>query len=146
MAEIIQVARLARSILLTAVALLLSGAPACAADEFPPELVRFQKVEAGEAQWATDLLQVASKRRNIGCANQRVAESAASPHAADVEAKVVQLERQLASGSFVRFFVDPDFNRRKPHRLDHWQVPASFFPGWHLAELVPRTGIEHSPP
>ena len=42
MPERSQVLCLARSILLSAVALLLSCAPARAADEFPPELVRFQ--------------------------------------------------------------------------------------------------------
>jgi len=43
-----------------------------------PELVRFQKVEAGEAAWAADLLQLAARRPNIPGANQRVAASAFS--------------------------------------------------------------------
>ena len=43
-----------------------------------PELVRFQKVEAGEAAWAADLLQLAARPRNILGANQRVAASAFS--------------------------------------------------------------------
>ena len=40
-----------------------------------PELVRFQKVEAGEAAWAADLLKLATQDRNIPAANQRVAAS-----------------------------------------------------------------------
>jgi glycosyltransferase EpsF len=43
-----------------------------------PELVRFQKVEAGEAAWADDLLRLAAQRRNITEANGRVAASAFS--------------------------------------------------------------------
>ena len=43
-----------------------------------PELVRFKKVEAGEAAWADDLLQLAAQPRNIPDANQRVAASAFS--------------------------------------------------------------------
>jgi glycosyltransferase involved in cell wall biosynthesis len=43
-----------------------------------PELVRFQKVEAGEAAWAADLLQLAAQPRDILGANQRVAASAFS--------------------------------------------------------------------
>lgn len=43
-----------------------------------PELVHFQKVEAGEAAWAADLLQLAARPQNILAANQRVAASAFS--------------------------------------------------------------------
>lgn len=43
-----------------------------------PELVRFQKVEAGEAAWAADLLQLAARSQKILGANQRVAASAFS--------------------------------------------------------------------
>jgi glycosyltransferase involved in cell wall biosynthesis len=43
-----------------------------------PELVHFQKVEAGEAAWAADLLQLAARPPNILAANQRVAASAFS--------------------------------------------------------------------
>jgi glycosyltransferase involved in cell wall biosynthesis len=40
-----------------------------------PELVRFREVEAGEAVWAADLLQLAMRHRNIPAANRRVAAS-----------------------------------------------------------------------
>ncbi len=41
-----------------------------------PELVRFQKLEVGAAQWAADLLQLATQQpRRIAEANQRVANS-----------------------------------------------------------------------
>jgi len=43
-----------------------------------PELVRFQKVEAGEAAWAADLVQLAAQPRDILGANQKVAASAFS--------------------------------------------------------------------
>jgi len=43
-----------------------------------PELVRFKKVDEGEAAWANDLLQLAVQPRDIPCANQRVAASAFS--------------------------------------------------------------------
>jgi glycosyltransferase involved in cell wall biosynthesis len=43
-----------------------------------PELVRFQRVEAGEAVWAADLLQLAARSQKILGANQRVAASAFS--------------------------------------------------------------------
>jgi glycosyltransferase involved in cell wall biosynthesis len=37
-----------------------------------PELVRFQKVEAGEAVWASELLQLVAQRPDISEANRRV--------------------------------------------------------------------------
>jgi hypothetical protein len=40
-----------------------------------PELVRFQTLEAGEAEWAADLLEHAARPRNIVSANRRVAAS-----------------------------------------------------------------------
>jgi glycosyltransferase EpsF len=40
-----------------------------------PQLVRFESLEAGEAQWAADLLELAAQQRSIPCANQRVAAS-----------------------------------------------------------------------
>ena len=40
-----------------------------------PELVRFKDVDAGEAAWAQDLLQMVGQSRNIRCANQQVANS-----------------------------------------------------------------------
>ena len=43
-----------------------------------PELVQFQKVEAGEAAWADDLLPLAKRPSNILGANQKVADSAFS--------------------------------------------------------------------
>jgi glycosyltransferase involved in cell wall biosynthesis len=43
-----------------------------------PELVRFQKLEAGVAAWATDLLQLIGQPRNIIESNKRVAASAFS--------------------------------------------------------------------
>jgi glycosyltransferase involved in cell wall biosynthesis len=58
-----------------------AGLPILVSDAVPrecvvvPELVRFQKVEAGEAAWAADLLQLAMQRRNIPAANERVAAS-----------------------------------------------------------------------
>ena len=61
-----------------------AGLPVLASNTVPrecvvvPELVRFQKVEAGEAAWADDLLQLAAQPRNIRGANQRVAASAFS--------------------------------------------------------------------
>ena len=61
-----------------------AGLPVLASDTVPrecvvvPELVRFQKVEAGEAAWAADLLQLAAQRQNSSEANQRVAASAFS--------------------------------------------------------------------
>jgi len=61
-----------------------AGLPVLASDVVPrecvvvPELVRFQKVEAGEAAWADDLLKLAAQRRNITEPNRRVAASAFS--------------------------------------------------------------------
>jgi glycosyltransferase EpsF len=61
-----------------------AGLPVLASNAVPhecvvvPELVRFQKVEAGEAAWAADLLQLATRPQNIRGANQRVAASAFS--------------------------------------------------------------------
>lgn len=61
-----------------------AGLPVLASDTVPrecvvvSELVRFQKVEAGEAAWAADLLQLATQRQNSSEANQRVAASAFS--------------------------------------------------------------------
>ena len=61
-----------------------AGLPVLASDTVPrecvvvPELVRFKKVEAGEAAWAADLLQLAGQRQNSSEANQRVAASAFS--------------------------------------------------------------------
>jgi glycosyltransferase involved in cell wall biosynthesis len=58
-----------------------AGLPVLASTAVPrecvvvPELVRFQNLEAGEAQWAADLLQLASRGLNISDANQRVAAS-----------------------------------------------------------------------
>jgi len=58
-----------------------AGLPILVSDAVPrecvvvPELVRFQKVEAGEAAWAADLLQLAVQHRNIPAANERVATS-----------------------------------------------------------------------
>jgi glycosyltransferase EpsF len=58
-----------------------AGLPVLASTAVPrecivvPELVRFQKLEAGAAQWATDLLQLATRPRRIAEANQRVAAS-----------------------------------------------------------------------
>jgi glycosyltransferase involved in cell wall biosynthesis len=43
-----------------------------------PELVRFQKVEAGEAAWAADLLELAAQHPNSSDVNKRVAGSAFS--------------------------------------------------------------------
>jgi len=59
-----------------------AGLPVLASTAVPrecvvvPELVHFQKVEAGEAQWAADLLQLATQPRTVSDANQRVAASA----------------------------------------------------------------------
>ena len=61
-----------------------AGLPVLVSDTVPrecvvvPELVRFQKVEAGEAAWASDLLRLAAQRRDIYVANQKVAASAFS--------------------------------------------------------------------
>ncbi|MGB6477833.1 MAG: glycosyltransferase, partial [Candidatus Sulfotelmatobacter sp.] len=61
-----------------------AGLPVLVSDTVPrecvvvPELVRFQKVEAGEAAWASDLLWLADQRRDIYVANQKVAASAFS--------------------------------------------------------------------
>jgi len=61
-----------------------AGLPVLAADTVPcecvvvPELVQFQKLAAGEAVWATDLLGLVARPRNIAEANQRVADSAFS--------------------------------------------------------------------
>jgi glycosyltransferase involved in cell wall biosynthesis len=58
-----------------------AGLPVLASDSVPrecvivPELVRFQKVEAGEAAWACNLLQLGGVRQNSGEANRCVAES-----------------------------------------------------------------------
>jgi glycosyltransferase involved in cell wall biosynthesis len=63
-----------------------AGLPVLASNAVPhecvvmPELVRFQKVEAGEAAWAADLLQLAARPKNILGANRRVAASAFSIH------------------------------------------------------------------
>jgi glycosyltransferase involved in cell wall biosynthesis len=58
-----------------------AGLPVLVSDAVPrecvvvPQLVRFQKVEAGEAAWAADLLQLVMQHRNIRAANERVAAS-----------------------------------------------------------------------
>jgi glycosyltransferase involved in cell wall biosynthesis len=58
-----------------------AGLPILVSDAVPrecvvvPELVRFQKVEEGEAAWAANLHQLAMQHRNIPAANQRVAAS-----------------------------------------------------------------------
>lgn len=59
-----------------------AGLPVLASTAVPrecivvPDLVRFQQLEAGEAQWAADLLQHAARPQNICSANERVAASA----------------------------------------------------------------------
>jgi glycosyltransferase involved in cell wall biosynthesis len=61
-----------------------AGLPVLASEAVPrecvvvPALVRFQKVEVGEAMWAADLLQLATQRQNVPDANRRVAASAFS--------------------------------------------------------------------
>jgi glycosyltransferase involved in cell wall biosynthesis len=61
-----------------------AGLPVLTSDKVPrecvvvPELVRFLKVEAGAAAWASDLLQMAAQRRSCAAANQKVANSAFS--------------------------------------------------------------------
>ena len=58
-----------------------AGLPVLASTSVPrecvvvPELVVFQKLEAGAAQWAADLLQLAAQPKSIAEANQRVATS-----------------------------------------------------------------------
>jgi glycosyltransferase EpsF len=58
-----------------------AGLPVLASTSVPrecvvvPELVTFQKLEAGAAQWAADLLQLAAQPKRIAEANQRVATS-----------------------------------------------------------------------
>jgi len=59
-----------------------AGLPVLASTEVPrecvvvPELVRFKKVAAGEANWAVELLQLAAHPRNTISANQQVVASA----------------------------------------------------------------------
>lgn len=61
-----------------------AGLPVLVSDTVPrecvvvPELVSFQKVEAGEAVWASELLQLVAQPRDISKANQKVATSAFS--------------------------------------------------------------------
>jgi glycosyltransferase involved in cell wall biosynthesis len=61
-----------------------AGLPVLASDAVPrecvvvPELVRFQKVEAGVAAWSVDLLQLAEQRTNILAANKKIESSAFS--------------------------------------------------------------------
>jgi glycosyltransferase involved in cell wall biosynthesis len=61
-----------------------AGLPVLAADTVPrecvvvPELVRFLKVEDGEKQWATAVLQLSAERGGVSDANQKVATSAFS--------------------------------------------------------------------
>jgi glycosyltransferase EpsF len=61
-----------------------AGLPVLASTKVPvecvvvPELVRFKEVEAGAAAWATDLLELADRPRDVRDANQRVATSAFS--------------------------------------------------------------------
>jgi glycosyltransferase involved in cell wall biosynthesis len=61
-----------------------AGLPVLLSDAVPrecvvvPELVQFQRVEAGEAVWADDLLQLAKRPSDILGANQKVAASAFS--------------------------------------------------------------------
>lgn len=77
-----------------------AGLPVLASNAVPrecvvvPELVRFQKVEAGEAAWAAVLLQLAARPRNILEANQRVAASAFS-----IERSASALLRLYSEGS-----------------------------------------------
>jgi glycosyltransferase involved in cell wall biosynthesis len=58
-----------------------AGLPVLASTAVPrecivvPELVRFQKLKAGAAQWASDLLELAGRPRRIAEANQRVTAS-----------------------------------------------------------------------
>jgi glycosyltransferase involved in cell wall biosynthesis len=59
-----------------------AGLPVLASTQVPrecvvvPELVRFKRVEAGEAEWAVGLLQLAAQPRNTRTANQQVVASA----------------------------------------------------------------------
>ena len=62
--------------------------------EVVPELVRFQKVEAGKAAWAADLLQIVGRTQNIAGANRRVAASAFS-----IESSARALLRLYSEGS-----------------------------------------------
>jgi glycosyltransferase EpsF len=61
-----------------------AGMPVLAADTVPhecvviPELVHFLKIEAGEGEWAAQLLRLAAARDRVPDANQRVAVSAFS--------------------------------------------------------------------
>jgi len=43
-----------------------------------PELVWFEKVEAGQTVWSADLLQIAARSKHILDANKRIAASAFS--------------------------------------------------------------------
>jgi len=77
-----------------------AGLPVLASTAVPrecvvvPELVRFQEVEAGEAKWAADLLELAAQPRNIPGANQRVA---ASPFA--IENSAAALFKLYSNGA-----------------------------------------------
>jgi glycosyltransferase involved in cell wall biosynthesis len=77
-----------------------AGLPVLASTEVPrecvvvPELVCFKKVEAGEADWAVGLLQLAAQPRNTISANQQLV---ASPFAIDNSARA--LLRLYSNGS-----------------------------------------------
>jgi glycosyltransferase EpsF len=78
-----------------------AGLPVLASDAVPhecvvvPELVQFQKVEAGKEVWASDLLRLALLPRNLPSANQRVAASAFS-----VYSSARALQRLYSEGAF----------------------------------------------
>lgn len=61
-----------------------AGLPVLASDRVPrecvvvPQLVRFQRIEAGEAVWASELLDIMERQQNTENANERVAASAFS--------------------------------------------------------------------
>jgi glycosyltransferase involved in cell wall biosynthesis len=80
-----------------------AGLPVLASDAVPrecvvvPELVRFQKIPAGEAVWAVDLLKLAEQPRNNVDANRRVAASAFS-----IETSARFLSQLYSTGTFPR--------------------------------------------
>jgi len=77
-----------------------AGLPVLASDRVPrecvvvPELVCFQRVEAGEAVWASELLDIMERQQNAENANERVAASAFS-----IENSAQALSRLYTAGA-----------------------------------------------
>ena len=90
-----------------------AGLPVLASDAVPrecvvvPELVHFEKVQAGEAIWARELLQLARQRHDNLDANQRVAASAFSIQSSALALMQLYTSGLLSSCALTSVWVQP---------------------------------------